>query len=1100
MRFTIPIAVLCLSLSSFAQPKDLTPDFEVPRGFEVKLWAESPHLYNPTAMDVDARGRIWVTEAVNYRKWGNRNPGRFHEKGDRVVILEDTDGDGACDSSKVFVQEKDLVSPLGICVLGSEIFVSCSPHIIKYTDSDGDDVPDKREIFLTGFGGHDHDHGVHSIVPGPDGKLYIAAGNAGPHIVTDKSGWTLRSGSSYGGGGSKAARNRPGMVSDDGKVWTGGLVLRVNPDGTNLEVLAHNFRNNYEVAVDAFGLMWQSDNDDDGNRSCRTSWVMPGGNYGFFSPDGARSWQADRRPGQETPIAHWRQDDPGVSPAGCINGGGGPTGVAIYEGGLLPDSWVGRVLNCDAGRNVVYAHTPIRKGGGFDLKPGFIIRARLDGKAKKHQRWFRPSDVLVGTDGAVYVADWYDPGVGGHAAGDREAYGRIVRIAPQGDRTRAPKISFGSVDACLDSLQSSAASVRWESLRRLGALVTDETLDDLEGKMLARWNRSPDTEGARRRVGWLAWAIGVLGGDPRGLADADRRGAFGEEAEALGYRISEVAITKPGDDRPSRLREAATSDDPKVRRELATLLRRQDAAMRLECLPRIARRHVAGDRWSLEAIGYAAEGIEAEVYDAVVGDLTDAQHLDLAFRLHPPQAVPYLVGKASDTKIDTSHRRRAVDGLAFIDTREAGEAMVNIALAGPVDVRPLARWWVEHKDRHGWRPFRLMRELGPKTAGQGAMIWQSGVMKSGTKEIDIDVTGAEAIWLIVTDGGNGFACDWASWIEPRLEGPSGQLHLSKQPWAQASQGWGRTRVGKNASGQAIKIDGKVYPIGIGTHAPSRIGWDVPSKGYTRFKATVGPDDGGTRQAAGRTTIEFQVWAKIKVDTTWMAAAKKTVLDDKIDLAERKRAALRLAADTKGGHIILDLLARGVFPADLNGAVSEALFKNPDLTVRALASTRLPRTNAKGVKLPSIPELVAMKGDPRNGRKVFFGSAAQCSKCHTHGATGGNTGPDLTAVREKYGKAQLFDHILNPSAAIAFGFDSWIVTTKEDDLYSGFILADGDHMIIKDAEGRRHVIPSDQIDSRRKESSSVMPDNIAMGVDAQALADIVEFLSEKTPDK
>ena len=199
-------------------------------------------VYNPAAIDVDPKGRVWVAEAINYRKWGGRNPGVDHPEGDRVVILEDTDGDGSADSSKVFVQDADLTAPLGICVVPPRVYVSCSPHIFVYTDEDGDDVPDKRETFLTGFGGFDHDHGVHSVVAGDDGWLYIAAGNAGPHIVTGSDGATVRSGSIYTGGSPYNGRNSPGLVSDDGMDWTAGIMLRVRPDGTGLHVFADNFR------------------------------------------------------------------------------------------------------------------------------------------------------------------------------------------------------------------------------------------------------------------------------------------------------------------------------------------------------------------------------------------------------------------------------------------------------------------------------------------------------------------------------------------------------------------------------------------------------------------------------------------------------------------------------------------------------------------------------------------------------------------------------------------------------------------------------------------------------------------------------------------
>lgn len=266
-------------------PRDLTERFEVPPGVSVKLWAESPKLYNPTAIDVDAQGRVWVAEGVNYRKWGGRNPGREHPGGERIVILSDEEGNALASKAQVFVQDPDLVVPLGICVYGTRVFVSCSPNLYVYTDADGDGVSDSRATFLTGFGGHDHDHGLHSVVLGPDMALWLNVGNAGPHLVRDAGGWNLRSGSLYRDGGAENADNRPGLVSDDGRVWTGGLVLRVDHDGRGLAVRAHNFRNNYELALDSYGNVYQSDNDDDGNQACRALWCMEGANHGYFAAD-----------------------------------------------------------------------------------------------------------------------------------------------------------------------------------------------------------------------------------------------------------------------------------------------------------------------------------------------------------------------------------------------------------------------------------------------------------------------------------------------------------------------------------------------------------------------------------------------------------------------------------------------------------------------------------------------------------------------------------------------------------------------------------------------------------------------------------------------
>ena len=123
------------------------PPLYVPDDLQATLWAESPMFYNPTNIDVDYRGRIWVAEAVNYRNFNNDSTKvMHHSKGDRIVVLEDTDGDGKADESKVFVEDKDLVAPLGIAVIGNKVYVSCSPNLIVYTDNDGDDrtVDEKR--------------------------------------------------------------------------------------------------------------------------------------------------------------------------------------------------------------------------------------------------------------------------------------------------------------------------------------------------------------------------------------------------------------------------------------------------------------------------------------------------------------------------------------------------------------------------------------------------------------------------------------------------------------------------------------------------------------------------------------------------------------------------------------------------------------------------------------------------------------------------------------------------------------------------------------------------------------------------------------------
>lgn len=535
--------------TNFKQPvRILPPDeaakkFVVQDGYEVNLFASEidfPDLQNPVQLTFDLQGRCWVATMPSYPQYLPPN-----KPNDKILVLEDTDGDGKADKQTVFADGLHL--PTGFELGDGGIYVAQEPNLMHIRDTNGDLVGDERRLVLHGFDSADSHHAIGAFTWGPGGGLYMHEGTF--HVTQVET--------PYG-----PVRNAYGGV------------YRYDPTREKLETFIHyNFANPWGSAFDKWGQTFVSD---------------ASGGENYFGT--ALSTKAPQYTGQKDfgPFRFAYQEQmkqwfpKRVRPtSGC---------EFVSSRHFPPEAQGNFLLNNVIGFQGIMQHTVKEVGSGFEGK-------EIEPLLYSTDRNFRPVDLEFGGDGALYVVDWFNPLIGHmqHSLRDPnrdKTHGRVWRVtAKERDLLTPPDIDGGDVDALVRLLAKPEDRVRYRARLKLREFETKEVVKAVERWFAELTDDDPGVEHIKLEVLWvlqhhdamrsaeldvremsiaLVVTLANLAKDHRARAAAVRVIGYWREA----MRVTKSGKKLPFDPKPDllALRQAANDPHPRVRLEAVRAL------------------------------------------------------------------------------------------------------------------------------------------------------------------------------------------------------------------------------------------------------------------------------------------------------------------------------------------------------------------------------------------------------------------------------------------------------------------------------------------------------------------------------------------------
>ena len=1036
----------CINLPALGEvDKDALPSVE--KGFSINFFVREPHIINPSSLCFDKKGRLYVGAGPQYRQPKEDSPT------DYIKILIDADNDGVVDKVKTFAEGLNCVQSMAW--KGNELWVANAPELTVLRDTDGDDVADEYQIIYTGL--NNLRHSVHGLNWGPDGWLYFTMGNTwvkpnAPKPIRDLQGIPSDDVTKYPLTKIYTRDTYPKSYHPLNKQEMEGGIFRCRAGGHDLELFARGMRNPWDMCMDS-GFNWLATDNDPGRPGERIFMPIRHGHYSMRHP-----WKFDWM-GKHIAIAPSSDLFPSVSGSG--------TGVAFYSSSHFPAQYRNHYLIADWTNNCIFLYNP--EWVGALQVPAETKRKIVDGgatrggdlgyKGGKGRSLFRPTDIEIGPDGALYIAGWgsvygteYVPAEKWTPEENAKYQGRVFRLTHEESpliprarwdtAKRTKDISQWSFSELLEDLGSNLQVWRvhaQDELVRRGDVVRKDLLAAIQSGDL---NETQAT--------WAIWAAGhiekALGGDHAHIVGFASNqwpaSGTGNQARADGYRLN------------ARIQATRILGENLAANAIPTLIKllaNEEPRIRLAAMG------------SLDRIGWGKSS--RAILDAVADETDRVTH--------------YTNWQVMRRQLPENKRRELLK-----DDRPGIRRMAALGLMEEGD-RELQRRADEFLGGNGFSPGNPLKSL------------------TLTTDEEYFRTSTQVDFAAATPGTVRYTIDGS---EPSAESPemTRQLTITQTATLKAAvfkEGRRLSAVETLALHQISDSEWKdrlfIRSIqGKGMAEPYRAQLDSLQRGtlvyadrnYT-FTDIPEPLAGATHirthnDDKSNTEREFLRFNINLPATLYLAYDGRAKPPETLVNGMEKTA---MAIGMSNGEFF-PLYRRSVEAGEVIIAGNKVGGGGGDSMYHLfLTKTGLRKTNV------AAAAHAISKADPERGKELFFGRGT-CFACHKVQGRGVVLGPDLVGIHKRQDLKYVIKSILEPDAYIVEGFQQTRLKLKDGRELFGMIQEETAQMAeIFLPNGKRIVVNPDEIVKRVDAKHSGMPSSFAYTLSPQDVADISTWI-------